>query len=354
LSYSLYKYRIVLNINQINIVYEAIDYFYICIRNQYQTKQSNMVTLTQLEYIVAVDTHRHFATAADSCFITQPTLSMQIKKLEEFLDITIFDRSKQPIIPTDVGIQIIEQARIILGESKKIDEIVKNHRDTVEGSLKIGIIPTLAPFLLPMFIGDYIRNYPDVKVEVEEMVSDDIVSALKKDLLDVGVFVTPLKDDKIKEVPLFYEEMMIYANKDHEILKQEVIEVKDIATSEIWMLGDGHCFRNQVINLCEMHSMQHQELPFEFESNSLETLMKIIDREGGFTLIPELATQYMSAEKLKQVKSFTNLHPLREVSLVYSRHYSKNKLLNLLGEHIKKMIPTAYLEKNRGTIVEWN
>ncbi len=354
MSYSLYKYRIVLNINQINIVYEAIDYFYICIRNQYQTKQSNMVTLTQLEYIVAVDTHRHFATAADSCFITQPTLSMQIKKLEEFLDITIFDRSKQPIIPTDVGIQIIEQARIILGESKKIDEIVKNHRDTVEGSLKIGIIPTLAPFLLPMFIGDYIRNYPDVKVEVEEMVSDDIVSALKKDLLDVGVFVTPLKDDKIKEVPLFYEEMMIYANKDHEILKQEVIEVKDIATSEIWMLGDGHCFRNQVINLCEMHSMQHQELPFEFESNSLETLMKIIDREGGFTLIPELATQYMSAEKLKQVKSFTNLHPLREVSLVYSRHYSKNKLLNLLGEHIKKMIPTAYLEKNRGTIVEWN
>ena len=354
MSYSLYKYRIVLNINQINIVYEAIDYFYICIRNQYQTKQSNMVTLTQLEYIVAVDTHRHFATAADSCFITQPTLSMQIKKLEEFLDITIFDRSKQPIIPTDVGIQIIEQARIILGESKKIDEIVKNHRDTVEGSLKIGIIPTLAPFLLPMFIGDYIRNYPDVKVEVEEMVSDDIVSALKKDLLDVGVFVTPLKDDKIKEVPLFYEEMMIYANKDHEILKQEVIEVKDIATSEIWMLGDGHCFRNQVINLCEMHSMQHQELPFEFESNSLETLMKIIDREGGFTLIPELATQYMSAEKLKQVKSFTNLHPLREVSLVYSRHYSKNKLLNLLGEHIKKMIPTAYLDKNRGTIVEWN
>ncbi len=313
-----------------------------------------MVTLTQLEYIVAVDTHRHFATAADNCFITQPTLSMQIKKLEEFLDVTIFDRSKQPIIPTDVGIQIIEQARIILGESKKIDEIVKNHRNTVEGSLKIGIIPTLAPFLLPMFIGDYIRNYPDVKVEVEEMVSDDIVKALKKDLLDVGVFVTPLRDEKIQEQPLFFEEMMIYACKDHDILKKEVVEVKDIATSEIWMLGDGHCFRSQVINLCEMHSMQHQELPFEFESNSLETLMKIIDREGGFTLIPELATQYMSTEKLKQVKSFTNLHPLREVSLVYSRHYSKNKLLNLLGDHIRKMIPTPYLNKDRGTIVEWN
>ncbi|MRT91686.1 hydrogen peroxide-inducible genes activator [Ancylomarina sp. 16SWW S1-10-2] len=313
-----------------------------------------MVTLTQLEYIVAVDTHRHFATAANNCFITQPTLSMQIKKLEEFLDVIIFDRSKQPIIPTDVGVPIIEQARIILSESKKIDEIVKNYRNTVEGSLKIGIIPTLAPFLLPMFIGDYIRAYPDVKVEVEEMVSDDIVEALKKDLLDVGVFVTPLRDDKIQEQPLFYEEMMIYAHKDHEILKKEIVEVKDIATSEIWMLGDGHCFRSQVINLCEMRNIQHQELPFEFESNSLETLMKIIDKEGGFTLIPELATQYMSTEKLKQVRSFTNLHPLREVSLVYSRHYTKNKLLNLLGDHIRKMIPVAYLNKDRGSIVEWN
>ena len=313
-----------------------------------------MVTLTQLEYIVAVDTHRHFATAANHCFITQPTLSMQIKKLEEFLDVTIFDRSKQPIIPTDVGVSIIEQARVVLGESKKIDEIVKNYRSKVEGSLKIGIIPTLAPFLLPMFIGDYIRAYPDVKVEVEEMVSDDIVKALKKDQLDVGVFVTPLRDDKIQEQPLFFEEMMIYAHKDHEILKKEVVDVKDIATSEIWMLGDGHCFRDQVINLCEMRNIQHQELPFEFESNSLETLMKIIDKEGGFTLIPELATQYMSAEKLKQVRSFTNLHPLREVSLVYSRHYSKNKLLNLLGDHIRKMIPVAYLNKDRGSIVEWN
>ncbi|MDE5418435.1 hydrogen peroxide-inducible genes activator [Labilibaculum sp. DW002] len=312
-----------------------------------------MVTLTQLEYIVAVDTHRHFATAADSCFITQPTLSMQIKKLEEFLDVTIFDRSKQPIIPTDVGIQIIEQARIILGEAKKVDEIVKNHRETVEGSLKIGIIPTLAPFLLPMFIGDYIRDYPDVKVEVEEMVSDDIVEALKKDLLDVGIFVTPLKDEKIKEVPLFFEEMMIYAHKDHEILKKDIIEVKDIATSEIWMLGDGHCFRNQVINLCEMHSMQHQELPFEFESNSLETLMKIIDREGGFTLIPELATQYMSTEKMTQVKPFTNLHPLREVSLIYSRHYSKHKLLDLLAKSIQNVIPNDLLNSSKGTIVEW-
>lgn len=313
-----------------------------------------MVTITQLEYIVAVDTYRHFATAAEKCFITQPTLSMQIKKLEEYLDITIFDRTKQPIIPTDVGTSIIEQARIILGDTKKIDEIIKDHKNTIEGSLKIGIIPTLAPFLLPMFIGDYIRNYPAIKVEVEEMVSEEIVKSLKKDKIDVGIFVTPAKDEKIIERPLFYEEMMIYAHKDHDLLKKSVIEVKDIATPEIWMLGDGHCFRNQVINLCEMHDLQHQELPFEFESNSLETLMKIVDKEGGFTLIPELATQYLPQEKLKQVKKFSNLHPLREVSLVYARHYSKHKLLDLLAKNIQNIIPKDLLNSAKGTIVEWH
>ncbi len=312
-----------------------------------------MITITQLEYIVAVDTHRHFATAAEHCFITQPTLSMQIKKLEEFLGITIFDRTKQPIIPTYIGAEVIEQARLVLSEAKKIDEIIDSHKNKVEGSLKIGIIPTLAPFLLPMFIGDYIRKYPDIKVEVEELVSEDIVQYLKKDKIDVGIFVTPAKDEKIIERPLFYEEMMIYAHKDHALLKQESIEVKDIVTPEIWMLSDGHCFRNQVINLCEMHNLQHQSLPFEFESNSLETLMKIIDKEGGFTLIPELATQYLSEEKLKQVKRFTNLNPLREVSLVYSRHYSKHKLLDLLAKNIQSVVPQEMLNSNKGTVVEW-
>ncbi len=312
-----------------------------------------MITITQLEYIVAVDTHRHFATAAEHCFITQPTLSMQIKKLEESLGITIFDRTKQPIIPTYIGAEVIEQARLVLSEAKKIEEIIDSHKNKVEGSLKIGIIPTLAPFLLPMFIGDYIRKYPDIKVEVEELVSEDIVQYLKKDKIDVGIFVTPAKEEKIIERPLFYEEMMIYAHKDHALLKQEQIEVKDIVTPDIWMLSDGHCFRNQVINLCEMHSLQHQSLPFEFESNSLETLMKIIDREGGFTLIPELATQYLSEEKLKQVKRFSNLNPLREVSLVYSRHYTKHKLLDLLAKNIQSVVPQEMLNSNKGTVVEW-
>lgn len=312
-----------------------------------------MISLTQLEYIVAVDTYRHFATAADKCFVTQPTLSMQIKKLEEHLEVVVFDRNKQPIVPTEIGIHIIEQARIVLSQNSKIAEIVDFQRNKLTGKLKIGIIPTLAPFLLPMFIGDFIRKYPDIELEVEELVSEKLVEHLKKDLIDVGVYVTPVKDKKIKSIPIFYEEMLVYAHKNHNLLKMSSINVEDIATSELWMLSDGHCFRNQVVNLCEMHYMKHKNLPFQFESNSLETLMKIVDKEGGFTLIPELALQYFSADKLKQVRKFSNIHPLREVSLVFSDHYSKHKLLSLLKDSISESVPSEYLLKKRGIVVEW-
>ena len=312
-----------------------------------------MITLTQLEYIVAVDEYRHFATAADKCFVTQPTLSMQIKKLEDDLGVIIFDRSRQPVVPTDIGYKLIEQARTVLASTQRIKEIINEEKQEVAGTLKIGIIPTLAPYLLPIFIGDYIRRYPGVQVEVEELVSEEIIKRLKKDMLDVGIFVTPFHDEKIVERPVFYEEMLVYAHPDHELLKKKDVEIQDIATPEIWMLGDGHCFRDQVVNLCDMHETQHKNLPFEFESNSLETLMKIVDREGGFTLIPELATQDMTEEKKKQVRSFTTYTPLREVSAIYSRHYAKQRLIDLLCEDIKRVVPPRMLKKERGKIVEW-
>lgn len=312
-----------------------------------------MITLTQLEYIVAIDEYRHFATAAEKCFVTQPTLSMQIKKLEDDLGVIIFDRTRQPVVPTDIGAKLIEQARLALSSTERINEIIKEDRQEVEGTLKIGIIPTLAPYLLPIFIGYYIRKYPAVEVEVEELVSEEIIRRLKRDTIDVGLFVTPFHDEKIIEKPVFYEEMLIYAHPGHELLRKKELDVKDIATSDIWMLGDGHCFRNQVINLCDMEHVQHNSLPFEFESNSLETLMKIVDREGGFTLIPELALQYMPAEKRTQVRSLASLKPLREVSVIYSRHYTKQKLIDLLCEEIKSVVPVDMLNKDRGSVVEW-
>ena len=310
-----------------------------------------MITLTQLEYIVAIDEYRHFATAAEKCFVTQPTLSMQIKKLEDELGVIIFDRSRQPVVPTDLGAKLIEQARMTLSATQRIKEIIQEEQQEVEGTLKIGIIPTLAPYLLPVFIGPYIRKYPAVKVEVEELVSEEIIRRLKRDMLDVGLFVTPYHDEKIVERPVFYEEMLVYAHPDSELLKKKEVGHEDIVTSDIWMLGNGHCFRNQVVNLCEMSASQHKNLPFEFESNSLETLMRIVDVEGGFTLIPELA--YMSPEKKKQVRSIANTKPLREVSVIYSRHFTKQRLITLLCDEIKSVVPAHMLKRDRGMIVEW-
>ena len=312
-----------------------------------------MITLTQLEYIVAIDEYRHFATAAEKCFVTQPTLSMQIKKLEDELGVIIFDRSRQPVGPTDLGAKLIEQARMTLSATQRIKEIIQEEQQEVEGTLKIGIIPTLAPYLLPVFIGPYIRKYPAVKVEVEELVSEEIIRRLKRDMLDVGLFVTPYHDEKIVERPVFYEEMLVYAHPDSELLKKKEVGHEDIVTSDIWMLGNGHCFRNQVVNLCEMSASQHKNLPFEFESNSLETLMRIVDVEGGFTLIPELALQYMSPEKKKQVRSIANTKPLREVSVIYSRHFTKQRLITLLCDEIKSVVPAHMLKRDRGMIVEW-
>ena len=312
-----------------------------------------MITLTQLEYIVAIDEYRHFATAAEKCFVTQPTLSMQIKKLEDELGVIIFDRSRQPVVPTDLGAKLIEQARMTLSATQRIKEIIQEEQQEVEGPLKSGIIPTLAPYLLPVFIGPYIRKYPAVKVEVEELVSEEIIRRLKRDMLDVCLFVTPYQDEKIVERPVFYEEMLVYAHPDSELLKKKEVGHEDIVTSDIWMLGNGHCFRNQVVNLCEMSASQHKNLPFEFESNSLETLMRIVDVEGGFTLIPELALQYMSPEKKKQVRSIANTKPLREVSVIYSRHFTKQRLITLLCDEIKSVVPAHMLKRDRGMIVEW-
>lgn len=312
-----------------------------------------MITITQLEYIVAVDTYRHFGRAAEACFITQPTLSMQIKKLEEDLEVIIFDRSKQPLIPTDVGARIIEQSRSVIKETEKINNIIKDHKNLISGELKIGIIPTLAPYLLPLFIGNYKRKYPNIMIKVEELTTENIVDQLNRDLLDVGILVTPLKEDRINEKPIFYEEMMVYAHDEHPLYKKKALKVNDIAIPEIWLLSDGHCFRHQVINLCSFKGASNEELPFHFEAGSLETLMNIIDKEGGITLIPELAAVEMSETRTDHVRHFADVTPLREVSLVYSRHFAKNKLVELLWREIVSSMPRELLNKARGTIVEW-
>lgn len=312
-----------------------------------------MISLIQLEYIIAVDTYRHFATAAERCFVTQPTLSMQLKKVEEALGVLLFDRSKQPVIPTEAGKAIVEQARLVIQEFRKIEGIAEGMKDTISGDLHVGIIPTLSSYLLPLFAGPFSRQYPKVKLQVQEYTSEIILELLKKDQLDVGILVTPLNDSTIKEKVLFYEEIQLYAHPDHPLAEQVEPALEDIAREGLWLLTEGHCFRHQVLNLCAYNKLSEDRKAFRFESGSLETLRKLVDAEGGFTLLPELATLELPEEKQFQIKRFATPRPLREVSLVYSRHFAKERLLTLLAELLQQAVPPLLQKKERGMVVEW-
>jgi LysR family transcriptional regulator, hydrogen peroxide-inducible genes activator len=311
-----------------------------------------MSTITQLEYLLAVDVHRHFADAAEACHVTQPTLSMQIKKLEEELGILVFDRSKQPVIPTEAGKALLLQARAVVQQHKKLQEIADNFKGQLSGELQLGIIPTLAPYLLPYFAGAFSRKYPQVKLLVQELTTEEIVQRLKKDQLDVGLLVTPLHDSSISERPLFYEEIKLYINPQHPLASQQELSVKQLNQPDMWLLAAGNCFRSQVLNLCQQHG-EAGELPFRFESGSLETLRRLVETEGGFTLLPELATEELQTDRQELVRRLAPPRPLREVSLVYTRHYAKQRLLEALAATILNYIPPRLQKSERGTVVEW-
>ena len=320
----------------------------------HSTVENNMITITQLEYIVAVDTYRHFVTASEKCFVSQPTLSMQIKKMEDELDVIIFDRTRQPVVPTQIGAIIIEQARKALAENKRIYTLVEEHKNILSGELSIAIIPSLAPYLIPLFTGSFIRNYPEIKLKITELLSEDIIAQLKKDSIDLGLLVTPLNDKGIYEKPIFYERVFLYVNHHHFLASKKNIEPEDIAGDGLWLLSKGHCFRNQVINLCAFHDKIKEQNSIDYESGSLETIKKMVEIDGGYTLLPELSIDdNILSNGHARVKEFSVNVPVREVSMVYSRNFVKQQLFNVLFDHIRKSIPENLLGMNGGQVVEW-
>ncbi len=312
-----------------------------------------MASITQLQYIVSVDTYRHFALAAEKCFVSQPTLSMQIKKLENELDIILFDRSKQPVIPTDIGIKIIEQARIILKEENKIQEIIKAHNNEISGNLIIGIIPTLATSLIPRFLGSFTKKYPLVSLDIREMKTETILEDLKADIIDVGILVTPIPDKSLKSTPLFWEEIKLYVNQKHNIYRKEDVKIEELGNDDLWLLSSGNCFQSQVINLCASREQNMGKSRFTYQSNSFETLIRMVDKEGGYTLLPELTVIDLPMSKTKQVKGFSNFTPLREVSTVAARNFTKSRLIESLNFCIRESVSPVMHYKERGQIVEW-
>ncbi|MFN3998827.1 hydrogen peroxide-inducible genes activator [Algoriphagus sp.] len=309
------------------------------------------MTIQQLEYLIAVDKQRHFGHAAESCFVTQPTLSAQLSKLERELGVILFDRSKMPVIPTEIGVQIIDQAKKVVSESKGIMELVAQLKGDISGTIKLAIIPTLAPYLLHLFIRKFLEKYPNVKLEVQEMITEEIVKKLKNDELDLGIIVTPLDETGIVEKPMFYEKFYIYLSKDHPLLKEKEIRGDQLKSEELWILQQGHCFRDQVISFCDQSMAGHKN--FHYESGSLEGLRNMVNRYQGVTLLPELATHGLSEEEKSRLRPFSGAAPIREVSIILNRSFLKQKLVELLYKEITEAIPHEMTSKAHGKIVRF-
>ncbi|MCE7055038.1 hydrogen peroxide-inducible genes activator [Algoriphagus sp. AGSA1] len=309
------------------------------------------MTIQQLEYLIAVDKYRHFGHAAESCFVTQPTLSAQLSKLERDLGVILFDRSKMPVIPTEMGVHIIKQAKKVVSESKGIFELVSDMKGDISGAIKLGIIPTLAPYLLHLFIRKFLEKYPNVKLEVQEMVTEDVVKKLKNDELDLGIIVTPLQEPGIVEKPMFYEKFYAYLSKDHPLLGDKVFHPEKVLKEDLWVLQQGHCFRDQVINLCDQSLSGPKN--FHYESGSLEGLKNMVNRYKGVTLLPELATLELSEEEKTRLRPFEGTSPTREVSIILNRSFLKQKLVELLYKEITDAIPQEMTSKAHGKIVRF-
>jgi LysR family transcriptional regulator, hydrogen peroxide-inducible genes activator len=307
------------------------------------------MTITQYEYIVAVDTYRHFATAAAHCHVTQPTLSMQIQKLEDQLGIILFDRDKHPVLPTDAGVAIINQARQVIAEHDRLIEIARESKNIVAGTLSIGIIPTLAPYLLPLFVNKFLKKYPDVTLQVWELTTEQITDQLKRGLIDCGLMAVPIEDNSITSITLFYERLIAYVSPQCKLYSKKHLVADDLEPANAWILQEGHCLRNQLLRLCNLKADQQRQLAYE--SGSLETLKRLVDLNGGFTILPELAVLDLPKKKLDQVRYFRDPAPVREIALVTHRSFIKRKLLELLANSIKKAVPKELLVNEKKEVV---
>jgi len=309
------------------------------------------MTLQQLEYLLAVHQHQNFLKAANACFVTQPTLSMQIQKLEEEFEIKIFDRRKQPITATPAGAEIIEHARNVVNAAHELSSLVEAQKGRMKGLLRIGIIPTLAPYLLPLFVPTFTRAYPEVKLLVQEQTTDVIISMLKQGSIDAGILVTPINENNVNGQVLFYEELMVYASKNNRLYQKQYLLQKDIDVSKLWLLEESHCFRSQILSLCELQKQSREFSNFEYEAGSIETLKRMVDVNDGITIIPELVTLQMPKSELRAVRHFKNPAPVREVSLIVHGSFVKKRLVDSLKRSILDAIPEKLKQNKKKNVV---
>jgi LysR family hydrogen peroxide-inducible transcriptional activator len=309
------------------------------------------ITLTQLKYALAVEKTRSFRSAARLCHVTQPTLSMQIQKLEDQLGILIFDRSSHPVSTTPMGSEVLNQIRVVINHAENIAEIISEAKNTLQGDLRLGIIPTLAPYLLPIFLGPFSTLYPGVQLFVEEVRTSDLIVALGSGSLDMGLLVTPLHLDHIREIPLFAEPFYVYTGQQSTLSTRETIDVGSLAQDNLLLLAEGHCMRDQVTQICQAHQSQlnAQSRHVHFESGSIETLCHLVLAGFGYTVVPHLAIPWV-LNPMARVIPFTKPTPTREVSLVVHQSFVREAMLKAMKQVISQHVPKELLENDADAI----
>lgn len=303
------------------------------------------MTITQLSYVLAVAEHQNFTKAAQKCFVTQPTLSMQIQKLEDQLDVRIFDRSKKPIELTEVGRKIVTQAKNIVNEADRIQDIVDQQKGFIGGEFRLGIIPTVMPTLLPMFLKTFIKRFPKVKLKIEELTTEEIIQRINDGHLDAAIASTPLEHENIKERVLYFEPFVAYVPEHHRLHGNKNIDVSELEIEDMLLLEDGHCFRDGVINLCKAFK-NHDDDNFQLESGSIEMLVKLSNEGLGMTLLPFLHTLDISTKEKANLHHFNEPTPAREVSIIYHKSELKMQIIEALQNVISGIIRGAIAFQN--------
>ena len=293
------------------------------------------MTITQLKYTLAVAEYGNFTTASEKCFVTQPTLSMQVQKLEEELGVTIFNRSTKPLQVTDVGEKVLFQARKIVEESSRMNDVISEEKGIIGGTLKVGIIPTVSSTLLPLFLNIFIKKHKNVELKIEEYNTDTLSKKLDDNTIDCAIAATPLNNSKIIERPIYYEPFVAYVPEHHFLSGNKSLGLDDLSNSDLLILQDGHCFRNQVLNLCSIDDVNKQ---YELKSGSFETLINLSNNGPWMTIIPYLHSNNLSSNNIQNIIPFEDPAPAREISMIYSKSQLKLPVINALMDTISSVI----------------
>ena len=312
------------------------------------------MTITQLEYLISLNTYGSFSEAAEKCFVTQPTLSMQIQKLESELDVVIFKRDKFPILPTEVGLKIIDQAKQIIKEKEKLNVIVQMEKGEFVGTLKVAIIPTISSYLLPMFLKSFTENYPNIELIIDEVTTDEVISGLDKGSFNIGIIAFRSTVANMISESLYYEPFVAFVPSDHKLMKKSKISQDDLNVNDFLLLKEGHCLRDQTLSVCKSSEKDWVEKNNKviFESGNLETLIKLVDQKFGMTLLPSLAVKYIKEKKrLNQIKEFSDPVPKREIGFIYSNTFIKMHFLNAIKEEILNVIPDEFKQNKKGLVI---